>query len=190
MVRSKPPTFNIPLKLDSGFVFTCSWSDFFIPEADAWRDDAWQIIRATPHLTYQILTKRPCNVLDRLPKDWGEGWPNVWLGVTVENTAERDRIEHIRNIPAALRFVSFEPLLGDMGELNLRGIHWAIIGAESGPDARPCLNEWVREIVRQCEKQRAMTFIKQLHIEGKLSKDPLEWPLDLRLKQGFRMVKG
>jgi protein gp37 len=68
-------------------IFTCSWSDFFITDADEWRDDAWNIIRRTPMLTYQVLTKRPVLIRRRLPSDWGYGWPNCWLGVTVESRA-------------------------------------------------------------------------------------------------------
>ncbi len=66
-------------------VFTCSWSDWFHEGADAWRAEAWAIVRDTPHLTYQILTKRPERIADHLPPDWGEGYPNVWLGTSVEN---------------------------------------------------------------------------------------------------------
>lgn len=92
-------------------VFTCSWSDFFLPEADPWRDDAWQVIRTTPHLTYQILTKRPENIKDRLPDDWP--LPNVWLGVTAENQEMADkRIPLLLQIEAEKRFISIEPMLG------------------------------------------------------------------------------
>src|SRR3990172_778380 len=82
VTRAKPATFNSPLKwTEPQRVFTCSWSDYFIEQADEWRDEAWDIIRRTPHLTYQILTKRPENIFDRLPADWGNGWPNVFLSV-------------------------------------------------------------------------------------------------------------
>ncbi len=91
VVRSKT-TFNDPLKWTQHVrngaqlkVFTCSWSDWFIKEADPWRDEAWSIIRATPNIIYQILTKRAESIHDCLPEDWGNGWPNVWLGVSVEN---------------------------------------------------------------------------------------------------------
>lgn len=84
--RSRQETFNSPLKWrEPGFVFTCSWSDFFIDEADKWRQNAWDIIRRTPHLIYQILTKRPERIKQCLPPDWGDGWQNVWLGTSVEN---------------------------------------------------------------------------------------------------------
>lgn len=112
VIRSKPATFNSPLKWkEPAKVFVCSWSDFFIEEADPWRDEAWEIIRNTPHLTYQILTKRPENIAGRLP----EGWPfaNVWLGVTAENQEQADRrIPILLSTPASLRFVSVEPMVG------------------------------------------------------------------------------
>ena len=114
VVRSKPPTFNAPLKwTDPARVFTCSWSDFFHPEAEGWRDDAWDIVRRTPHLTYQILTTR----IERaggecLPRDWDENFEHVWLGLTVENADTLHRIETLSRIPCRTRFISFEPLLG------------------------------------------------------------------------------
>ena len=95
-------------------VFTCSWSDFFLPEADPWRDQAWGIIKDTPHLIYQILTKRPGNIKTRLPSDWGLGYPNVWLGVSVEDQSVVDRAWNLAFIPAAIRFISAEPLIGPL----------------------------------------------------------------------------
>ena len=94
-------------------VFTCSWSDFFHVDADPWRGEAWRLIRDTPHLIYQILTKRPALIARRLPADWGEGYPNAWLGVSAERQQEADlRIPLLLQTPAAVRFVSLEPLLG------------------------------------------------------------------------------
>lgn len=119
VVRSKPATFNAPLKwCDPARVFVCSWSDFFIEDADAWRDEAWEIMRRTPHLTYMLLTKRPENIeaykkrfeVKRLPHDWP--LPNVWLGVTAENQEMADkRIPLLLSISAAVRFVSIEPMI-------------------------------------------------------------------------------
>jgi protein gp37 len=167
VVRSSPATFNKPLT-DAAWragdrVFTCSWSDWFHPAADAWRDEAWGIIRRTPHLTYQILTKRANRVAGHLPADWGErGYPNVWLGVSVEHQAAAFRIGQLLAAPAAVRFVSYEPALGpldlsryvdnisnlprlpgDWGPPLARrgwyrindleqGLHWVIVGGESG----------------------------------------------------------
>jgi protein gp37 len=115
VVRSKDPTFYAPLRWrEPALVFTCSWSDFFHAAADEWRDDAWDVIRRTPHLTYQILTKRQDRILQCLPPDWGPvGWPNVWLGVSVENQHFADiRIPALLQVPARVRFLSCEPLLG------------------------------------------------------------------------------
>lgn len=114
VVRAKPPTFNLPLKIErSAKIFTCSWSDWFIKEADDWRDEAWEIIRRTPHLTYQILTKRIERAVGRLP--WGDGtpWKNVWLMVSAENQETFDRrVPILMSLNAAMRGVSLEPLLG------------------------------------------------------------------------------
>jgi protein gp37 len=142
-------------------IFTCSWSDFFITDADEWRDDAWNIIRRTPMLTYQVLTKRPVLIRRRLPSDWGYGWPNCWLGVTVESRAYFGRLDVLRRIPAAVRFISFEPLLEDLGGIDLSGFHWAIIGGESGPKRRTCEVDWIRNVVHQCEAQGVAVFVKQ-----------------------------
>lgn len=113
VVRSSAQTFNAPLKWkEPALVFTCSWSDFFIEEADEWRDEVWDIIRRTPHLTYQILTKRPERIRECLPPDWGKGYPNVWLGVTIENSDNMRRVMKLFTVPAALYWVSYEPGLG------------------------------------------------------------------------------
>jgi len=99
-------------------VFTCSWSDFFHEGADAWREEAWEIIRACPEYDWQILTKRPELIADRLPSWWGdadcEAPENVWLGVSIENRRFVDRADVLRGVPAAVRFISAEPLLGPL----------------------------------------------------------------------------
>ena len=143
VVRSKT-TFLHPLRWHTAArVFTCSWSDFFHEAADAWRADAWAIIRATPHLTYQILTKRVENIPARLPEDWGAGWPNVWLGVSVENPRWEERIGILSDIPARIRFVSAEPLLGPVMLHEDHRVDWVIVGGESGASCRPMDLEWV-----------------------------------------------
>jgi protein gp37 len=159
VVRSKT-SFNAPMQWRAArTIFTCSWSDFFIEEADQWRKEAWEIIRRTPHHSYQILTKRPERIREVLPN----GWPfrNVWLGVSVENPRFYSRIAALSQIPAAVRFLSVEPLLADMPSLPLDGISWVIVGGESGPRSRPMHPDWVRNIREQCSVAGVAFFFKQ-----------------------------
>jgi protein gp37 len=126
------------------------------------RERLWALIRKTPNLTWQLLTKRAPNIHRFLPYDWGEGYANVWLGVSVENRADGlPRIEQLRQIPARVRFLSIEPLLENLGPLNLFGIHWVIVGGESGSRARPMDPSWVKRIRRQCIGQHVPLFFKQ-----------------------------
>lgn len=144
-------------------IFTCSWSDWFHHDADPWRDEAWDLVRQTPNLIYQILTKRQEDIRSRLPKDWGEdGYPNVWLGVSVEDQRfGLPRIDVLREIPAVVRFLSIEPLLEDLGEIDLTGIDWVICGGESGPGYRPMEHAWARSIRDQCREAGVPFFFKQ-----------------------------
>lgn len=140
-------------------MFTCSWSDFFIEEADVWRDWAWDIIRSRPDLHWQILTKRPERIAECLPDDWGDGWDNVWLGVSVESEEFAHRIKTLALIPAKLRFLSIEPLIEPLEEKYedfifsyQDKIHWIIIGGESGNENgkykyRACELEWIEYII-------------------------------------------
>lgn len=175
--RTKQATFNKPLnwhEKDPGLVFTSSWTDFFLEEADGWRDEAWDIIRRTPRNIYQILTKRVENIPDRLPDDWGpDGYHNVWLGVSVENQDVANwRVPYLSLIPAQMRFLSCEPLLGpidlsrflferDLIPLNL--IHWVIVGGESGPAdrARPMHPFWPDQMEFDCRIAGVPFFFKQ-----------------------------
>ena len=161
ILRSKT-TFFDPLKwIESKIIFTCSWSDFFLEEADDWRHEAWEIIRSTPHHTYQILTKRPERIVKLLPEDWRDGWPHVWLGVSIEKQDYVNRKDLLLSVPAKTRFISAEPLLGPIDLGALKGIHWVITGGESGPNARKLDLDWVRSIRDQCDSQRISFFHKQ-----------------------------
>jgi protein gp37 len=120
----------------------------------------WSTMQATPRHTYQILTKRPERMADVLRSGF-EILPNVWLGTSVEDARVLDRIDHLRDVPAAIRFVSFEPLIGSVAGCNLSGIHWAIVGGESGPRARPMSPDWVDEIEALCRVSRTAFFFKQ-----------------------------
>jgi protein gp37 len=148
--RKKPTTY-----------FVNSMSDLFHEEVpDTYIQQVFNVIRQTPQHTYQILTKRA----DRLPDFFSncDVPENAWIGVSVENRKHGlPRIDALRKIKAQIRFLSVEPLLEDLGKINLRGIHWVIVGGESGPKARPMKQEWVINIQRQCERQNVAFFFKQ-----------------------------
>jgi protein gp37 len=140
--------------------FVNSMSDLFHEDMPfEYLDMIFDIIKKTPHHIYQILTKRDKVMLkyfsDKVVPE------NVWLGVSVENSTFKKRIESLRNINAKIRFISFEPLIGSVGIVNLSGIHWAIVGGESGLRARQIKKEWVEEIFRQCKEQNIAFFFKQ-----------------------------
>lgn len=152
-------------------VFCASLADVFDNHGSitsGWRGDLWHLIARTPHLDWLLLTKRPQNIGRMLPDEygapaWGDGWPNVWLGTTVENQTEFDRrVPHLRAIPARVRFLSMEPLLGpvDMGDMT--GLHWIITGGESGPQHRQTDVEWFRGLRDQC-KGAAVAFLFKQH---------------------------
>lgn len=161
VARSKT-TFRDPLKWKQPhMVFTCSMSDFFHVDADPWRDEAWEIIRKTPHHTYQILTKRPGRIARHLPADWGEGYRNVWLGVSVENQKAVSRVRVLQGIPVGIRFISAEPLLGAIEFPSLDGIHWIISGGESGPKRRTMEMEWLQGVFDQARLHGLAMYTKQ-----------------------------
>lgn len=160
--RTKDATFYAPLKWkEPRKIFTCSFSDFFIEEADPWRDDAWKVISDTDDRhTYQILTKRPERIRGHIPWIW-RAPENVWLGVSVENSRFYHRIDKLRGVEAKIRFLSVEPLLGPMPNIPLDGIHWVIVGGESGANFRPLNVEWVRQIRDRCQEKGVAFFFKQ-----------------------------
>ncbi len=213
-------------------IFTCSMGDLFYENVwDFWTDRVMAVISLCPQHTFQILTKRP----ERMREYFAThgcmvggvcfSLSNLWLGVSAENQAAADeRIPHLLQTPAAVRFVSLEPLLGPIDTTRvsagllcpqrpghtvdvLRGgtwdarsgmtniapefinhsdmktIDWVIVGCESGPRRRECKIEWVEDIVRQCDEADVPCFVKQLSINGKVSKDPAEWPEHLRVRQ-------
>ena len=136
------------------------WCDKNAPEGQ--RDRLWTLVKETPNLSWLMLTKRSPNILKYLPSNWGEGYANVALGVSVGNRKHGiPRIDHLRKIPAKIRFLSIEPLLEDLGELNLDGIHWVIVGGESGENFRPMGMEWALNIYKQCLEKNIPFFFKQ-----------------------------
>jgi protein gp37 len=140
--------------------FVNSMSDLFHEKMPKeYLDEIFDVIKATPQHTYQILTKREENMAAYFG---GKKLPdNVWMGVTVENIKSLKRIDYLRKVKANIRFLSVEPLLEDLGKLNLKNIHWVIVGGESGHKARPMKKEWAINIKDQCEKQGATFFFKQ-----------------------------
>src|SRR5271156_5852058 len=144
-------------------VFCASLADVFDREVDpAWRADLWDLIRCCPHLDWQILTKRPQLIASCLPSNWGSGWPNVWLGTSVENQPRADqRIPHLVAVPSVVHFLSVEPLLAPITFKSLADIEWIIVGGESGPTPRPMSPLWVLDIQAQCTSAGIPFFFKQ-----------------------------
>jgi protein gp37 len=167
-------------------VFTGSMCDIFedAPGPNEWRPDVWQVVRSCPWLDFQMLTKRPENIAAMLPEDWGEGWPNVWLGTSIEDRDVVERARVLAAVPAFSRFISYEPAIGpvfydavvrgdydtpdcwsDGGrgpELDLHGIDWLIVGGESGHDRRPMNLDWARWALRRSRDAGVAYFFKQI----------------------------
>jgi protein gp37 len=141
-------------------IFVCSMSDLFHENVPfSFIDKVVETIKSTPQHNYQILTKRANRMAEYfsdkiIPK-------NAWLGVTVDIASSKSRIDFLRNLNAPIKFLSCEPLLEDLGDMNLDGIDWVIVGGESGAKARPMKEEWVQSIKVQTEKQGSAFFFKQ-----------------------------
>ena len=150
-----------PLKWKkSHTIFVCSMSDIFHEEVPfSFINKIMNTIENTPHHRYQILTKRAERMNEYfLRRSIPE---NIWLGVTVESSKVKDRIEHIRYLDASVKFLSCEPLIDNLGTLDLTGINWIIVGGESGTSARIMEPEWVRLIQNQANEQQVAFFFKQ-----------------------------
>ena len=152
-------------------VFVNSMSDLFHERvSEEFIFKVWKVMRDTPHHNYQILTKRPERIREMITTRIADILPNVWLGTSIENADVVHRIEHLRNAPAAIRFVSFEPLIGSVGVIDLSCIDWAIVGGESGKSARPIREEWIDEIYTKCLVAKTAFFFKQWGTWGKDNK--------------------
>ena len=152
-------------------VFTCSLSDFFHVKADPWRKEAWAIIKRTPHLVWLVLTKRPALIEARLPHDWNDGYPNVWLGVSTGCRMTLNKMDVLRRIPAVVRWVSAEPLLEDISQdINLDGFHWLVAGGESGAGAEYQWNsnvDWKAELDNE-NGRRTMRYVWAANLRDKV----------------------
>jgi protein gp37 len=143
-------------------IFVNSMSDLFQDKADErFIRQVWRVMERAHWHSFQILTKRPERMLALLTKPQFPTLPNVWVGTSVESSEYIDRINLLRRVPARIRFISFEPLLGPIINPSLTGIHWAIVGGESGPRARPVEAWWVEELRDSCSKQHVAFFFKQ-----------------------------
>ena len=188
-------------------IFVNSLSDMFHEDVpNHFILDIWNIMNRCPQHTFQILTKRH----ERMRSFLGKGFmglgtpnsylpsPNVWLGVSIESREHMNRADVLRQTPAAVRFLSLEPLLEDLGKIDLSGIDWVIIGGESGPKARPCDFSWIQSIRDQCQMSGVACFIKQLGakptgtgkpwcdqhgFEDRKGGNPAEWPENFRVRE-------
>jgi protein gp37 len=156
-----PDTLDIPRSWTAPrVIFVNSMSDLFHPSVPVeYIRDVFEVIADTPQHTYQVLTKRSkrlAELAEQLP------WPaNLWMGVSVESIRYSFRVDHLRGIAAAVRFVSAEPLLGPLPSLNLTGIDWLIAGGESGLKARPMDRSWATDLRDQCSDAGVLFFFKQ-----------------------------
>ncbi len=160
-VTLHPDLLDVPRRWrQARIVFVNSMSDLFHDDIPlAYIQRVFATMRDCPHHTFQVLTKRSERLAKLAPQ---LPWPNnVWMGVSVEDARVIHRVADLQSVPAAVRFLSLEPLIGPLDALPLEGIHWAIVGGESGPRARPLRKEWVTSIFRQCRAARVPFFFKQ-----------------------------
>jgi len=158
----RPDALDVPLRWKRPrAIFVNSMSDLFhVDVPDEYLQLVFDVMRRTPQHTYQILTKRAERLARVAPRLM---WPgNVWMGVSVESPAYRWRIDYLRTVPAAVRFISAEPLLAALPNLNLSGIHWLIAGGESQTGCRPANLDWFRDLRDQCGNAGVKFFLKQL----------------------------
>ncbi|MCW2855449.1 MAG: hypothetical protein JWR52_1064 [Marmoricola sp.] len=160
-VQEHPSALDLPYRWSAPrLIFVNSMSDLFHAKVSRpFVQDVFRVMEETPRHTYQLLTKRPrraAQLASELP------WPsNVWLGVSVESEDQLGRLDDLRRVPAATRFVSAEPLLGSLSGIDLTDIHWLIAGGESGANHRPLDPTWVRELRDSCRDQGVAFFFKQ-----------------------------
>ena len=152
-------------------IFVNSMSDLFHPSVSSeFISKVWSVMEQTPRHSYQILTKRPDRMAELSGSELLAKLPNVWLGTSVEDERVAYRIAELRKVPAVIRFISFEPLIGPVGFVDLTEVDWAIVGGESGPRARPIREAWIDEIHDACRHHGTAFFFKQWGAWGKDNK--------------------
>lgn len=171
-------------------VFCASLADVFDNQVpSSWRADLFVLIRRCGGLDWLILTKRPQNISKMLPSDWGDGYPNVWLGMTAEDQERFDqRWKHLEKIPAVVRFISYEPAIGPLRlPAHSPFPDWLISGGESGGGARSINPQWIRDVIADCRHRGVAPFHKQW---GTYRNNPLVVEKRMTLKQAERMDKS
>ena len=159
-LRLWPERLDLPLTWKKPrTIFVNSMSDLFHEKVPlSFIRKVFHTMETSSWHTFQVLTKRSERMAELAPK---LAWPsNVWIGVSIETAKYLWRADYLRTVPAAVRFLSLEPLLGPLGTIDLSGIHWVIVGGESGPGARPMETTWVRDIRKQCRTQGVPFFFK------------------------------
>jgi protein gp37 len=191
--------FNLPLKLkEPSKIFTSSLTDVFHQDCDSFRGEMWEIIRKCPQHTFQILTKRPERITEQTPTDMLQA-ENIWFGTSVGSPKGMQRIYDLIEVECKTRFISFEPLHApidmNLDSQDLRNIHWAIIGGESGNETgkyryRPCELDWMRSIVNDLTpfadifvKQMGTYLAKQLNMSDRHGGNIEEFPQDLQIRE-------
>lgn len=152
-------------KLPSGSnVYICMSSDFFVEEADPYRNEIWEMIKERQDINFNIVTKRIVRFMQCIPDDWDKGYDHVTIGCTIENQHQCDvRLPLFLSLPIKHRFIICEPLLGSIdfrSQLDIR-IEYVVVGGESGPEARPCDYSWVLDIREQCIESSVSFYFKQ-----------------------------
>lgn len=143
-------------------IFVNSMSDLFHADVpDLFIKRVWDVMAECPQHHFQVLTKRPERMAELVATQKIAILANVWLGTSVENSDVTERVRHLVRIKGATLFVSFEPLIGEINEIDLCGIHWAIVGGESGPRARPMEEDWVERLFEICRRDDVAFFFKQ-----------------------------
>jgi protein gp37 len=171
-------------------VFCASLADVFDNQVEEeWRADLFKLIRQCDQIDWQLLTKRPQNIKKMLPQDWGDGYPNVWLGTTAEDAESyQQRVSHLLALPAVVSFVSYEPALGPLGTVKVGADNpdWIIIGGESGVRfdlARSTKPQWVRDVIAECHRHDVAPFLKQW---GSYANNPLVVEAGLTTKEAMQ----
>jgi len=170
-------------------IFWGNMGDMFHPKVPfGFIDKMFSVMLTVDWHKHLILTKRPERMLEfrQRANDWGNEYDllQVYHGVTICNRQERKNAEYLKLTPAAHKWWSIEPLLENLGYLDLEGVDWVVLGCESGPNRRPCKLEWMIDIVRQCKSAGVSVFVKQVNINGRVSHDMSEWPEELRVREG------